>query len=559
MKPLKLLTILLLLSSNLVVAQKWTPGQKIVQDSRTEDAHFAGAIDIWKNQLIIGSFQSDRNPERVDIFEQDSFGVWNSSTSLELTQSGRRREFGRAVTIYGDYAVVGTPRDGSGLQDSGSCYVYHKTGAHNWELIQKLVPENPRPSAQFGSQVNLTDSFLMVSSPDENNSAGAVYLFRLDKSLGTFTQIQRLTNPFNSITARFGLEIESNPNHLVVSTRNDSVYLYQRNDQGDFEFDSVLASPTSDYEFFGYDLALENDVLAIAAPYQSYGSPPWRPDSLFRAGIVYLYKYDEGSWVPVKELVPPTKRYLGYFGSDIHLRDKRLVIGTGQDTGVVYVSDRKNGQWVISDSIIQDHRIDWDGFGLRVAHNGSTLVVGAPYHSHDSANKNFVENAGAVYTFNLSCEYVQFNNGLTESNGTLISADENALYRWFDCEDNVGSTLGNKQSFEPLKSGTYAVELSKGQCRDTSACHYVTSNALISPIKISEPMVFPNPCDTYLQLTPTHDYTLAEVIGADGRTLVTQPLIDQSTVSTKSLLPGVYFLIVTSKQNTKRVIRFVRL
>ncbi len=53
-----------------------------------------------------------------------------------------------------------------------------------------------------------------------------------------------------------------------------------------------------------------------------------------------------------------------------------------------------------------------------------------------------------------------------------LSANASGLsYQWIDCEENDGAIMGaTDQSFTPTTSGSYAVEISDGNCKVVSDC-----------------------------------------------------------------------------------------
>ncbi len=91
--------------------------------------------------------------------------------------------------------------------------------------------------------------------------------------------------------------------------------------------------------------------------------------------------------------------------------------------GVVYVFSRKNGVWVQTAKLIADDGAASDGFGSAVAISGSTAFIGAPYATIGSN-----AGQGAVYVFKLG------NNGWTQAQ-KLISDDGGA-------SNNFGWSIG---------------------------------------------------------------------------------------------------------------------
>jgi hypothetical protein len=65
-------------------------------------------------------------------------------------------------------------------------------------------------------------------------------------------------------------------------------------------------------------------------------------------------------------------------------------------------------------------------------------------------------------------------NTITQ-NGALLTADQNGgTYQWLDCDNNYAVINGEtNQSYTPVVTGNYAVEVTLNGCVDTSACFLV--------------------------------------------------------------------------------------
>jgi hypothetical protein len=78
--------------------------------------------------------------------------------------------FGDAVSISGNYAVIGSPRDGSGAYaDQGSASFYYYNGT-SWILMQKKM-ETTSFSDHFGTSVCISGDYAIVGAPDDNGLA----------------------------------------------------------------------------------------------------------------------------------------------------------------------------------------------------------------------------------------------------------------------------------------------------------------------------------------------------------------------------------------------------
>lgn len=85
---------------------------------------------------------------------------------------------------------------------------------------------------------------------------------------------------------------------------------------------------------------------------------------------------------------------------------------------------------------------------------------------------------------------------VTASSTTLKADQNNATYRWMDCNNNFALiTGGTQQTFTPANpNGSYAVSVNFNGCTDTSAC-YSLQGVGIEENKISTFEIYPNPSE----------------------------------------------------------------
>src|SRR5687767_2225383 len=70
-------------------------------------------------------------------------------------------QFGSAVDIDGNYAVVGAPQDTANNIQSGSIYIYFKENG-TWKQQAKITAPNAVSGDQFGTSVSIKDDVIVV-------------------------------------------------------------------------------------------------------------------------------------------------------------------------------------------------------------------------------------------------------------------------------------------------------------------------------------------------------------------------------------------------------------
>ncbi|MEL6593260.1 MAG: T9SS type A sorting domain-containing protein [Bacteroidota bacterium] len=250
--------------------------------------------------------------------------------------------------------------------------------AQSWMLQQSLPPldTNLKAQDQFGFSVALTDSFMIVGSPQhEYDLAG--------------------------------------DNRIFAS---GAAFVYKRSPQGQWQQTQKLVAPTrAGVAFYGNSVAINEDWIIVSA----YQGPN---DSINNTGEVYCYAFDTGSeeWVLDTALSSPQAQLFMQFGRSLSLSDNRLLIGAagdeldanGQnqidDAGAAYVYEYVSGQgWTFLQKIVASDRGDNSFFGQTVSLSGDYLCVGAPNHTLDPLTNPLIE-GGQVYLFEYNASTLQY-------------------------------------------------------------------------------------------------------------------------------------------------------
>jgi len=84
---------------------------------------------------------------------------------------------------------------------------------------------------------------------------------------------------------------------------------------------------------------------------------------------------------------------------------------------------------------------------------------------------------------------------VTLSSGVLSANQQNETYQWLDCNNNYSPISGASQNtFTPLITGNYAVQISLNNCVDTSACTFVqVGSSGIQENFLQTDKIYPNP------------------------------------------------------------------
>lgn len=157
-------------------------------------------------------------------------------------------------------------------------------------------------------------------------------------------------------------------------------------------------------------------------------------------------------------------------------------------------------------------------------------------------------NCDSVVTLNLTIDSSIYT--VTQNNGVLTADQTGATYRWLDCNNAYAPIIGaTSQSYTATANGSYAVEITKGSCIDTSSCIPIVINSIKEKYSNSSRFeIYPNPSDGNIVLIHSmvnNNNQIAQVFDIKGQLVYETKLInEQSNHNLHFLENGMYFIKV---------------
>ncbi len=203
-------------------------------------------------------------------------------------------KFGAAVQVNGDYAIVGAPGDTRLGANTGSAFVYHRGAGETWTLQQKLTASDGATQHQFGAAVGIWDQFAVVGAPGWSSGHGKLYFYRrsgtiwsLDYSFappaaeGVWQLGATVAQAFTKVVAsapfsRVGVQEEAGRVFAFSWNPTSSSWVYEG---------SRAASDSGDYLWWGKALAVHQFTVAVGSPRDIDGGS--------FAGAVYVYAWED--------------------------------------------------------------------------------------------------------------------------------------------------------------------------------------------------------------------------------------------------------------------------
>ncbi len=142
---------------------------------------FGFCVDLSGNTAVIGAHADDDlgpNSGAAYVFQYDG-ARWVQAAKLRAADGGPGQEFGLAVSVSGELAVIGAPSDDDAGLQSGSAYVFVR-GAGGWAPAAKLLAGDGAAGDAFGTAVAGAGAMIVIGAPgddDKGSNSGSAYLF----------------------------------------------------------------------------------------------------------------------------------------------------------------------------------------------------------------------------------------------------------------------------------------------------------------------------------------------------------------------------------------------
>jgi hypothetical protein len=271
------------------------PSQSYIFTRATDGWHLqqtlptAGQVAIDGDTAIVGDYgasygegASTRGEAGTAFIYFRSNGVWMLQSQIYASDPQRAGYFGTTVAIRGNSAVVGAIGDLSTGDESGSAYVFVRTGT-NWSQTQKLRASDPQQAADFGRRLALSDNVLVIGAPgyvDPNapgsyTNSGAAYVF--SRTGGQWIQEQKLGFSHPEAKDGFGYSVACSEREILVgqlktdnfsydTIPSGSVTVFQKLDGVWTEQGKLAPNAGTTGDLFGGSVVMDGKTVVVGDP-----------------------------------------------------------------------------------------------------------------------------------------------------------------------------------------------------------------------------------------------------------------------------------------------------
>ena len=376
-----------------ITTAQCTPTQlaKLLPDDGAVDDQFGNSVAISGTMAIVGADRNDDNGTNSGSAYLFDFTNGQQIAKLLPDDGAAYDSFGQQVAIFGTTAIVGAERNDDNGTDSGSAYLFDTTTGRQ---IAKLLPDDGAAGDRFGSSVAISDTTAIIGAggdDDNGTNSGSAYLF--DTTTGR--QIAKLLPDDGAAGDRFWPVAISDTTAIVGAFRNDD----NGTDSGSaYLFDTITGQQIAKLlpddgavdDQFGLRVAISGTTAIIGARGDD--------DNGTNSGSAYLFNIKTGQ--QIAKLLPDDGAADDSFGQQVAIIGTTAIVGAawnddnGEVSGSAYLFDTTTGQQL--GKLLPDDGAAQDHFGLSVAIDGSTAIIGA------DGNDDNGQDSGSAYLFDIS-------------------------------------------------------------------------------------------------------------------------------------------------------------
>ena len=329
-----------------------------------------------------------------------------SAQEAKLTGSdaGAGSEFGTAVAIDGDYAIIGARLAGTPGNNHGAAYIFVRS-ATGWIEQAKLVASDREEEDRFGTSVAITSNFAVVGASGEDTggeNAGAAYVYAREGE--TWVEQVKLTAGDANSDDRFGVAVAIDGNTIFVGAIGDddikedagALYVFKRNGETWIEQDKINTSDIVNGDAFGNAVAIDGAYGVVGAVGDNFPSG--------KSGSAYVFVDDNGTWTEQDKISASDGVADNFFGNAVAISGDQILVGmsegdqNGEDAGAAYVFQRDGETWIQQAILTPASPAAGDKFGHAVAIDGNVAVVSAPGRDGDLGAAYVFQGSGASWT-----------------------------------------------------------------------------------------------------------------------------------------------------------------
>jgi len=278
------------------LGDSWIQQQKLLTSDGSQGNQAGWSVDLDGDTALIGVWLDDDNglfsgSAYVFVREND---VWTEQQKLLPADGATQERFGIGVSVSGDTAIISAMVDDAQGAESGSAYIFQRSG-QTWVEQQKLLPSDGAAGDRSGISVSIDSNLAVIGSwrdDDQGNDSGSVYMY--ENIAGSWTETQKLIPADGGAGQEFGYSVSISGDTLLVGSFSDddqgvtsgSAYIFKRIDGTWIEQQKLLPQEVTIGDQFGVSVAVDG-LTAISGSWWSDENGDVNHEN---SGVAYFYE-----------------------------------------------------------------------------------------------------------------------------------------------------------------------------------------------------------------------------------------------------------------------------
>jgi len=247
----------------------WTQETKLHASDAAPFSWFGSSISVYEQYALIGTAWNNDGIGSVYVFKYDGT-TWTEQSKLTPSDGEPNDAFGLAVSLYDNYALIGAPYENN---QNGSVYVFKRDGT-TWteETKLSLFLPNSGHGATFGHAVSLSGDYALIGAPLDEYSIGSAHIFKRTGS--TWVEEATLTPSDGDTYDWFGSALSIHGDDALIGASNHgfgSAYAFKRSGTNWTEEEKLLADDGEEGDGFGGSISLSDNYAVLGAPSKDNG------------------------------------------------------------------------------------------------------------------------------------------------------------------------------------------------------------------------------------------------------------------------------------------------
>jgi len=246
----------------------WTQEAKLLASSGAAGDEFARSVSICGDTVVIGSYGDDSSGVDAGsayVFKRTGTS-WAQEAKLLASDGAAGDNLGFSVSIDGDYAIAGAYcDDNANGADAGSAYVFKRTGT-SWAQEAKLLASDGATGDGFGFSVSIYGDYAVIGTPYDDGWRGSAYIF---KRTGTSWAQEAKLTVSSTIGDWFGCSVSISGDIVIIGANGESpngaAYIFKRTGTSWSQEAKLLASDGAAGDNFGCSVSIDGIRVIVGA------------------------------------------------------------------------------------------------------------------------------------------------------------------------------------------------------------------------------------------------------------------------------------------------------